>query len=188
MPSFDLSPLGTGLTVTKISAVRIFFFQGGKMAKIKELSDPQLEKAIFKYSETQKNSPSEKSQNILKHLIAERSRRAQTVKVPEGENLSQLAKIAEAAVNKKKAQQLKKEQRLKIQVKKGPGPSVDTKLGNSLLIAGLSCGSLGALLLLDHHFLYWIPSFTGQSFLYFSLIIIGVGLSKTASFLTDDNR
>ena len=158
------------------------------MAKIKELSDPQLEKAIFKYSETQKTSPSEKSQKILKQLVAERSRRAQTVKVPEAENLSQLAKIAEAAVNKKKAQQLKKEQRLKIQVKKGPGPSVDAKTGNGLLIAGLGCGSTGALLLLDDYFIGWVPPFTGQSFLYFFLIALGIGLSKTASLLTDDNR
>lgn len=180
--------MGSDLVGMSLRMVRIVFFWGTNMAKIKELSDPQLEKAIFKYSETQKTSPTEKTQNILKHLIAERSRRSQTVKVPEGENLTQLAKIAEAAVNKKKAQQLKKEQRLKIQVKKGPGPSVKTKTGNILLLAGLGCGSTGALLLLDDYFTGWLTPLSGQSLLYFLLIALGIGFSKTASLLTDDNR
>jgi hypothetical protein len=158
------------------------------MAKINELTDSQLEKAIFKYSEAHKSSPSEKTQNILKQLMLERKSRSHAVKSTEGDDLSQLSKIAEAAVTKKKAEKKKKENRLKIQIKKGPGPVVGAKVGNGMLMGGLVCGALGAIMLLEDYFLHFISPFPGQSVLYFVLIGLGLGLSKAASALTDDNR
>lgn len=162
------------------------------MAKINELSDTQLEKALIQYSDRAESDPSEKNKKLLQQLQLERKKRQTASKSsPQEESeFASLSRSAEAAVIKKRKEQDKKNKgklRGKLPTK-GAAPAIDTNKGNLILMSGLASGALGLILLADDFLLHFIPAFPFKMALYGTLIVLGLGASKASAFLSDDNR
>jgi hypothetical protein len=162
------------------------------VAKINELSDSQLEKAIFQYTEVHKKNPTDKSRHLVQQLQLERQKRqkAQKITPPDESELDQLSRSVEAAVTKKKRENEKKaNKKFKNRVpQKGAAPAISTDKSNILLMSGLISGGLGLLLLADDFLLSFLPAFPFKMFIYIVLISYGIAAAKIASFLSDDNR
>ena len=170
------------------------------MAKINELTDTQLEKALIQYRSVYNNEPTDKTKAILDQLQLERQKRQGAVKQDkEPSDLSKIARSAEVSMQQKIAQQNKTKSKAKPKEKNNGGISfksrinnsngskIETKWSNLLLSLGWILGVPGLSLFVDAFITHWVPEFPYMTVCAIILIIAGVACAKIASHFSDDN-
>jgi hypothetical protein len=161
------------------------------VAKINELTDSQLEKALLQYKDAFKKDPNDKVKAILHQLQLERQKRQVTQNIDQdADALSQLSRSAEASVIKQaipKSKPKSKGIQFQSRINTGAGVKLDTKWTNLMLAGGCVSGVVGLFLFMDAFLTHWLPEFTLMTTLASFLIVLGLALTKAASYLSDDN-
>ena len=177
------------------------------MAKINELTDTQLEKALIQYRSLYASDPSDKTNNIIQQLQLERQKRQSSgmKEHDEDSELSKIARSAEAAVKQKLVQQEKgkgkanakskeknKEKNdggisFESRVNNSKGAKLDTKWSGVLLCIGWACGLPGLILFFDAFVTHWISEFPYMTACAIVLMMAGVASAKVATYLSNDN-
>ena len=177
------------------------------VAKIHELTDTQLEKALIQYRSHYASDPSEKTNNIIQQLQLERQKRQSSglKEHDEASELSQIARSAEASVKQKIARQEKgkgkssEKNKEKNKATNDGGISFDSRVNNSkgakleakwsgvLLCVGWACGLPGLILFFDAFVTHWIAEFPYMTACAILLMMAGVVSAKVATYLSNDN-
>ena len=98
-----------------------------------------------------------------------------------------LTEVADQAVSRKLRTQVQSRNRLTQRTRVVRGPRMSPMATNLMLGAGLVLGFSGTLLLLDYFFFGYLKAFYLAGFAYGFLVVCGIGLSKAAMVLSDDN-
>lgn len=175
------------------------------LAKISDLSDAQLEKAFLKYQARFKIKQDDELRNILRQLRAEQGKRGISVPLlqkavrsaparrpsemaddtTEKTEITLLSEVADRAVSRKLQNQTRNKVTQRVRVVREP--RLSRPVTNSMLGGGLLLGFSGALLLADYFFLGWLSPFRHAALCYGAIAFVGIGLSKAAMSLSDDN-